>query len=185
MFIKALTSDINRLEAFKKNKSKREEIEKLLAASFLTLSEIVSDKTSLAREALLTAFSIVPSQEMLDKIREFAKLSGLDKLEQGDIKDKEDVKTEANDSSLHHGQVTAGGKFSRVKPKSEGNTSDHQSAETMLNSLSSDINLNNLMESLAGQLKTDSYGRANTKLRSRTTKKKKFRNLEGLLAIQV
>ena len=92
MFIKALTSDINRLEAFKKTKSKRQEIEKLLATSFLTLSEIVSDRTSLAREALLTAFSIVPSQEMLDKIREFAKVSGLDKLDQEDDNVKEELK---------------------------------------------------------------------------------------------
>ena len=66
MFIKGLTSDINRLQAFKKNKSKREEIEKILADSFWMLSEIVHDRVSLAREAVLTGFSIVPSKQMLD-----------------------------------------------------------------------------------------------------------------------
>ena len=182
MFIKGLTSDINRLQAFKKNKSKREEIEKILADSFLMLSEIVSDRVSLAREAVLTGFSIVPSQEMLDKIIEFAAISGLDKL------DNEEVEVENIEEVVEHAsglpicRVTAVGKFSRAKTKSQifsGN-----SVETFLKDLNTGVNLENIFQNLSSQMMSQSYGKADTKLK-RNKKKKKFRNLEGLLAIQV
>ena len=182
MFIKGLTSDINRLQAFKKNKSKREEIEKILADSFLMLSEIVSDRVSLAREAVLTGFSIVPSQQMLDKITEFAAISGLDKL------DNEEVEVENIEEVVEHAsglpicRVTAAGKFSRAKTKSQifsGN-----SVETFLKDLNTGVNLENIFQNLSSQMMSKSYGKADTKLK-RNKKKKKFRNLEGLLAIQV
>ena len=80
IFIKALNSDINKLETLKKNKSKKAEVERLLSQSFLLLSEIVEDRRSLAREAVLTGFSIVPTQEALEKIKHFAKLSGFDQV---------------------------------------------------------------------------------------------------------
>ena len=64
MFIKGLNNDINNLEAHKKNKTKKAEIEKLLSQSFLRLSEIVSDRLSLTREAVPT----VPTKEALDII---------------------------------------------------------------------------------------------------------------------
>ena len=71
-------------------------MEKILADSFLMLSEIVSDRVSLAREAVLTGFSIVPSQQMLDKITEFAAISGLDKL------DNEEVEVENIEEVVEH-----------------------------------------------------------------------------------
>ena len=80
MFIKGLTSDLNQSEACKKNKSKKAEIEGRMAKGFWYLSEVVSDRVSLAREAVLTGFSICPTKERLDKIKEMAAYSGLDKL---------------------------------------------------------------------------------------------------------
>ena len=35
---------------------------------------------------MLTAYSIKPSEEMLNKIREFATISGLDKIQVGEVK---------------------------------------------------------------------------------------------------
>ena len=77
MFIKGLTSDLNNSEACKKNKMKNAEIESRMATGFWFLSEVVSDRISLAREAVLTGFSISPSTEMFDKIKELAAFSGL------------------------------------------------------------------------------------------------------------
>ena len=80
MFIKGLTSDLNNCEACKKNKTKKAEIEGRMAKGFWFLGEVVSDRVSLAREAVLTGFSIAPSKEMFDKIKDLARHSGLDKL---------------------------------------------------------------------------------------------------------
>ena len=121
MFIKGLNTDINNLEALKKSKTKKAEVEKLLSQSFLRLSEIVSDRLSLAREAVLTGFSIVPTIEALDKIKKFAKLSGFDKLakDNEDHESPEEVPTEISDGT--HCRITAEGKFSRAKPRPRAN----------------------------------------------------------------
>ena len=175
MFIKGLTSDINRLETFKKNRTKKEEVEKRLANAFLLLSEIVGDRVSLAREAVLTGFSILPTSGMLEKIKEFAKVSGLDKLAE-ENKDEVDVE-----------EVI---KFSRSRPiynlqaTREAHNTD-KSAESLLSSLDSRLNLQEIFENFTGKLGAEKYGKAERKLRSKETKKKKFRNLEGLLSIQV
>ena len=176
MFIKGLTSDINRLETFKKNRTKKEEVEKRLANAFLLLSEIVGDRVSLAREAVLTGFSILPTSGMLEKIKEFAKVSGLDKLAE-ENKDEVDVE-----------EVI---KFSRSRPiynlqaTHEAHNTEYKSAESLLSSLDSRLNLQEIFENFTGKLGAEKYGKAERKLRSKETKKKKFRNLEGLLSIQV
>ena len=172
MFIKGLTSDINRLEAFKKNRTKKEEVEKRLANAFLLLSEIVGDRVSLAREAVLTGFSILPTSGMLEKIKEFAKVSGLDKLAE-ENKDEVDVE-----------EVV---KFSRSRPihNLQAHNTECKSAESLLSSLDSRLNLQEIFENFTGKLGAEKYGKAERKLRSKETKKKKFRNLEGLLSIQV
>ena len=88
MFIKGLTSDINQCESNKKNRSKRSETESRLANGFWMLSEILAERVSIAREAVLTGFSICPSRQMLDKIRELAKISGLDKLSETEAEEE-------------------------------------------------------------------------------------------------
>ena len=185
MFIKGLNNDINNLEAHKKNKTKKAEIEKLLSKSFLRLSEIVSDRLSLAREATLTGFSIVPTQEALDKIKMFAKISGFDKLakENEDEVIPEEVATETSNGS--HCRITAGGKFSRAKPITGSSEKGVNSAEACLKSINKKHNFENIFDSFSGQLTGKAFGRAERKLRSKEIKKKKFRNLEGLLSIQV
>ena len=185
MFIKGLNNDINNLEAFKKNKTKKAEVENLLSQSFLRLSEIVSDRLSLAREAVLTGFSIVPTQEALDKIKKFAKISGFDKLakENEDEETPEELPTE--NSYGTHCRITAGGKFSRVKPVTSSSETEASSAEACLKSINQKHNFENIFESFSGQMAGKSFGRAERKLRSKEIKKKKFRNLEGLLSIQV
>ncbi len=185
MFIKGLNNDINNLEAFKKNKTKKAEVEKLLSQSFLRLSEIVSDRLSLAREAVLTGFSIVPTLEALDKIKKFAKISGFDKLakENEDEESPEEVPTDNSDGS--HCRITAGGKFSRVKPITDSSQAQVNSAEACLKSINQKHNFENIFDNFSVQLTGKSFGRAERKLRSKEIKKKKFRNLEGLLSIQV
>ena len=175
MFIKGLTSDINRLETFKKNRTKKEEVEKRLANAFLLLSEIVGDRVSLAREAVLTGFSILPTSGMLEKIKEFAKVSGLDKLaeENKDEVDVEEVIKFSRSRPIHNLQAAR-----------EAHNTD-KSAESLLSSLDSRLNLQEIFENFTGKLVAEKYGKAERKLRSKETKKKKFRNLEGLLSIQV
>ena len=185
MFIKGLNNDINKLEEFKKNKTKKAEVEKLLSQSFLRLSEIVSDRLSLAREAVLTGFSIVPTLEALDKIKKFAKISGFDKLakENEDEESPEEVPLENSDGS--HCRITAGGKFSRAKPITGSSQAAVNSAADCLKSINQKHNFENIFDNFSVQLTGKSFGRAERKLRSKEIKKKKFRNLEGLLSIQV
>ena len=81
MFIRGLTSDLNNVEASRKNRTKQVEIEKEMSKGYWYLSEVIGDRVSLAREAVLTGFSIFPTKEMFDKIKELAAHSGLNKLE--------------------------------------------------------------------------------------------------------
>ena len=74
----------------------------------------------------------------------------------------------------------------RVKPVvSSNDTEDGSSAATLLKSINSKLNFELIFDSLTGQMTDKEYGRAERKLRSKEIKKKKFRNLEGLLSIQV
>ena len=185
MFIKGLNKDINNLEAYKKNKTKKAEIEKLLSKSCLRLSEIVSDRLSLAREAVLTGFSIVPTQEALEKIKKFAKISGFDKLAKENEDEVSPEKVATENSNGTHCRITAGGKFSRAKPITGSSEAEVNSAEACLKSINQKHNFEKIFESFSGQLTGKAFGRAERKLRSKEIKKKKFRNLEGLLSIQV
>ena len=73
-----------------------------------------------------------------------------------------------------------------VKPLvSSNDTEDGSSAATLLKSINSKLNFEQIFDSLTGQMTDKEYGRAERKLRSKEIKKKKFRNLEGLLSIQV
>ena len=184
MMIKGLTSDINQCEANKKNRSKRSEIESRLANGFWMLSEILAERVSIAREAVLTGFSICPSKQMLDKIRQLAKLSGLDKLceNENEVKEEKCVETEGQDLQGIHCRVTSAGKYSRATSGGEG----MDSTATVFSAIDSDLNLEEIFRNINDKMSNNPYGRAKTKLRTHKRKnKKKFRNLDGLLAIQV
>ena len=186
MFIKGLTSDINQCEATRRNKSKRLETEARLANGFWLLSEVLAERVSLAREAVLTGFSITPSQEMLDRIRDLAKHSGLDKLTET-VAGEEYEEESGQDHRLGiHCRVTSAGKFSRAKSRPSGVTGGSDSTANVFKSIDSSLNLEDIFKNLNDKLSKDQFGRAQTKLRTHKRKnKKKFRNLEGLLAIQV
>ena len=181
MMIKGLTSDINQCETNKKNRSKRSEIESRLANGFWSLSEILAEKVSIAREAVLTGFSICPSKQMLDKIRELAKISGLDQICANDTEEEENsVENDLQDLVGIHCRVTSAGKYSGARK--EGN----DSTATVFSAIDSDLNLEEIFRNIKDKMSNNSFGRAKTKLRTHKRKnKKKFRNLEGLLAIQV
>ena len=181
MMIKGLTSDINQCETNKKNRSKRSEIESRLANGFWSLSEILAAKVSIAREAVLTGFSICPSKQMLDKIRELAKVSGLDQICANDTEEEENsVENDLQDLEGIHCRVTSVGKYSGARK--EGN----DSTATVFSAIDSDLNLEEIFRNIKDKMSNNSFGRAKTKLRTHKRKnKKKFRNLEGLLAIQV
>ena len=181
MMIKGLTSDINQCETNKKNRSKRSEIESRLANGFWSLSEILAEKVSIAREAVLTGFSICPSKQMLDKIRELAKISGLDQICANDTEEEENsVENDLQDLEGIHCRVTSVGKYSGARK--EGN----DSTATVFSAIDSDLNLEEIFRNIKDKMSNNSFGRAKTKLRTHKRKnKKKFRNLEGLLAIQV
>ena len=190
MMIKGLTSDINRCEAHKKNRSKRSETESRLANGFWMLSEILAEKVSIAREAVLTGFSICPSKQMLEKIRQLAKISGLDKLTETDAEEENNsIEIEGPDLQGIHCRVTSAGKFSREKNlvSSEGSGGEGKdSTANVFSAIDSNLNLEEIFRNINDNMSKNPYGRAKTKLRTHKRKnKKKFRNLDGLLAIQV
>ena len=186
MFIKGLTSDINQCEVNRKNKSKRLEIEARLANGFWLLSEILAEKVSLAREAVLTGFSIAPNKQMLEKIRELAKISGLDKLSEDNTGADSDENDEQDHSLGIHCRVTAAGRFSRAKALYSSESEEVGSTANVFKSIQSNLNVEEMFKNLNEKMSNNSFGRAQTKLRTHKRKnKKKFRNLDGLLAIQV
>ncbi|KAL1493032.1 hypothetical protein ABEB36_011174 [Hypothenemus hampei] len=85
MYIRALTTDMNELERLKH--VKEEEKVKLttarLARSFSNLAELLNNHVKVARECILTAFSLEPTKDRLDQIVEFAKQSGFPVLDTG------------------------------------------------------------------------------------------------------
>jgi len=191
MFIKGLTSDLNNSEACKKNKSKKAEIEGRMATGFWFLSEVVGDRVSLAREAVLTGFSISPTKEMFEKIKELAAYSGLDKLV--DVEDEKDVSFEdvPEESKGIHCRVTLGEETPKAKSAISAHQAKHSqhskpsnSSNQIFKQMKSESDFGSWFETLAGGLSGPKLGRANTKLRTNKINKKKFRNLEGILSIQ-
>ena len=126
MFIKGLNCDVNAVEAHRRHRAKRSEIEKRLSRGFWLLSQMMKDRVSLifffcesafmcflyqvtlARECVLTGFSIYPSNEMFEKIVEMAIHSGLDKIGvDEDDGEKEEQKIEKGDEKRsRHCRVT-------------------------------------------------------------------------------
>ena len=173
-------------------------------------------QVTLARECVLTGFSIYPSQEMFEKIVEMAIHSGLDKIGlDEDEEEKEEKEHEDDDEKKsRHCRVTDFKKptysarcanigilsifikmchlhiilltYKITFRKADGSSNTSASALSRL----TEDNLDNwddfestcvsAEESFSGA----KYGRAETKLGKNFKKKKRFRNLEGLLSIQ-
>ena len=172
MMIKGLTSDINQCESNKKNRSKRSETESRLANGFWMLSEILAEKVSIAREVVLTGFSICPSRQMLDKIRELAKISGLDKLSETEAEEEKSVETEGQDLQGIHCRVTSAGKYSRAKNLALSGGEGKDSTANVFSAIHSDMNLEEIFRNINDKMSNNPYGRAKTKLR--THKRKSF-----------
>ena len=108
-------------------------------------------------------------------IQEFAKLSGLDKVENSQVKE------EAGEMEGGKGVTSAATRGCRVTMTGPGKLcrTGRAGGAGKLFALLQPGNWG------GGGLQGVTPGRAETKLRSNKNKKKKFRNLEGLLAIQV
>ncbi|XP_068915984.1 serine-rich adhesin for platelets-like isoform X5 [Tenebrio molitor] len=87
LYIRALTTDMNNLESQKTENEveKVDETTKRLANGFYNLADILKDNIQVSRECALTAFSLEPTLERLQKIEDLARLSGFNVLDTGQI----------------------------------------------------------------------------------------------------
>ncbi|VEN60876.1 unnamed protein product, partial [Callosobruchus maculatus] len=78
MYIRALTTDMNELEKQKdaKDTEKVQVITQRLATAFMSLAHFLDEHVNVARECVLTAFSLAPTSDKLQKIEELARRSG-------------------------------------------------------------------------------------------------------------
>ena len=99
LYIRALTTDMNELEnqKSKSNKEKVVETAQRLSQEFLKLADCVSDSVSIARECVLTAFSLHPTRACYDRIRDLAvacgKIQAEVKLEKEELPEEETTLT--------------------------------------------------------------------------------------------
>ncbi|KAK5639316.1 hypothetical protein RI129_011808 [Pyrocoelia pectoralis] len=80
LYIMALTTDINVLQRQKEefNEAEERESSERLAYGFLKLADVLDQNLKLSRESVLTAFSLKPSQAILDRIVSLAKATSYD-----------------------------------------------------------------------------------------------------------
>ncbi|XP_019765180.2 uncharacterized protein LOC109540997 isoform X2 [Dendroctonus ponderosae] len=85
MYIRALTTDMNELERLKhvNEDVKMKLTTSRLAHTFSNLTDLLDDHVKVARECILTAFSLEPTKERLKRIEELAKRSGFPVLDTG------------------------------------------------------------------------------------------------------
>ncbi|XP_030762318.1 uncharacterized protein LOC115887126 isoform X2 [Sitophilus oryzae] len=85
MYIRALTTDMNELERLKhvNEEDKVKLTTSRLANTFTSLADLLNDHVKVARECVLTAFSLEPTQDRLKKIEELARTSGFPVLDTG------------------------------------------------------------------------------------------------------
>ncbi|XP_034944742.1 LOW QUALITY PROTEIN: formin-J-like [Chelonus insularis] len=95
LYIRALTTDMNELETqkAKSDKDSVHETVKRLSMQFLKLADILDSNIGIARECVLTAFSLHPTRTCYDKIREMAVACGKLKQE-SDADEAEDEEDE-------------------------------------------------------------------------------------------
>nr|XP_023013436.1 uncharacterized protein LOC111503376 isoform X2 [Leptinotarsa decemlineata] len=85
MYIRALTSDMNELERQKDGNEteKATATTSRLAEAFCNLADFLDEHVKVARECVLTAFSLEPTKERLAKIETLARRSGFQVLDTG------------------------------------------------------------------------------------------------------
>lgn len=78
LYIRALTTDMNELESqkAKSDTEKVRETAKRLSTQFLKLADVVGSNIGIARECVLTAFSLHPTRACYDRIKEMAVACG-------------------------------------------------------------------------------------------------------------
>ncbi|XP_077278451.1 uncharacterized protein LOC143906317 isoform X1 [Temnothorax americanus] len=93
LYIRALTTDMNELESqkAKSDKDKVRETAKRLSTQFLKLADVVDSNIGIARECVLTAFSLHPTRACYDRIKELAVACGKAK-EDGVSQEEQSVK---------------------------------------------------------------------------------------------
>lgn len=105
LYIRALTTDMNELESqkAKSDKDKVRETAKRLSTQFLKLADVVDSSIGIARECVLTAFSLHPTRTCYDRIKELAVACGKAKEDGGlqeEIKIKKEPKEIIEDDHL-------------------------------------------------------------------------------------
>ncbi|XP_036149144.1 uncharacterized protein LOC105836382 isoform X2 [Monomorium pharaonis] len=95
LYIRALTTDMNELESqkAKSDKDKVRETAKRLSTQFLKLADVVDSNIGIARECVLTAFSLHPTRTCYDRIKELAVACGKAK-EDGVSQEEPSIKVE-------------------------------------------------------------------------------------------
>ncbi|KAL6444661.1 hypothetical protein ACFW04_002032 [Cataglyphis niger] len=102
LYIRALTTDMNELESqkAKSDKDKERETAKRLSTQFLKLANVVDSNIGIAKECVLTAFSLHPTRACYDRIKELAVACGKAKddgvLQEGENIKKDDKIEEKN-----------------------------------------------------------------------------------------
>ncbi|XP_018306429.1 mucin-4 isoform X2 [Mycetomoellerius zeteki] len=137
LYIRALTTDMNELESqkAKSDKDKVRETAKRLSTQFLKLADVVDSSIGIARECVLTAFSLHPTRTCYDRIKELAVACGKVKEDGGlqeEIKIKEEPKEIIEDDHLPISAI-------EVEIKSELIENDNVTETSLMPSLSSTV----------------------------------------------
>ncbi|XP_029034336.2 uncharacterized protein LOC114871918 isoform X2 [Osmia bicornis bicornis] len=122
LYIRALTTDMNELES-QKTKSDTEKVRetaKRLSTQFLKLADVVGSNIGIARECVLTAFSLHPTRACYDRIKEIAVACG--KTKEDGASNGSDAVSEKLKHVLENNHSTAGFKKpdSNISEKNEG-----------------------------------------------------------------
>nr|XP_022915068.1 uncharacterized protein LOC111425338 isoform X1 [Onthophagus taurus] len=101
LYIRALNKDLNRLETSKVVKEDKlaTSISQALAEGLLKLAAELDDHLTVARECVLTAFSLNPTRTIFDLIEKMANRCGLNVLDTGQWKCKFHAMTETGDTT--------------------------------------------------------------------------------------
>ena len=137
LYIRALTTDMNELESqkAKSDKDKVRETAKRLSTQFLKLADVVDSSIGIARECVLTAFSLHPTRTCYDRIKELAVACGKAKEDGGlqeEIKIKKEPKEIIEDDHLPISAI-------EVEIKSELIENDNVTETSLISSLSSAV----------------------------------------------
>ncbi|XP_012055049.1 PREDICTED: uncharacterized protein LOC105618119 [Atta cephalotes] len=137
LYIRALTTDMNELESqkAKSDKDKVRETAKRLSTQFLKLADVVDSSIGIARECVLTAFSLHPTRTCYDRIKELAVACGKAKEDGGlqeEIKIKKEPKEIIEDDHLPISAI-------EVEIKSELIENDNVTETSLISSLNSAV----------------------------------------------